>query len=194
MSRALKRSCVVLLCVASAACASRQTEYAPEDRVGSRSDFSIEYRGPLGQVGKASMVALTDKDVTINGKRYHEEVITYSGLPGVDDEIVYERWDADGIHCIDGSDESKTEYLDTAFPLATGKSWHSNNSDQTQYEVVGTETVDTPNNTFQDCLKIKFKRAKNEGTEYLAPNIGWVKTVGTFNRAPMTYVLTAYKH
>jgi len=164
-------------------------EYFPETDVGSRYEYSMEYLAPLGGVGRASMIRRVDGVETLHGKRYYKIVDTYLGIPGQDQQVFYSRWTPDGIYLIDGDRKDKPEYLAIPFPVSVGISWVANNDKSTTYHAEGLETIETPNETYKDCLKVSFKDAGAEGTEYLAPNVGRVKLV----TRGLTLTLQKYK-
>ena len=186
---------LLCLCVNLAGCAKKGAEYAPENHVGDRFEYSIEYSSPFGGVQKATTVTRTEGDEVVNGKTFHKLITTFSGIPGLDEVTAYQRWTPDGTYSIDSSDQTKTEYLDTPFPLEVGKSWTVKKQGATaQYNVAEMETVETPAGTFNNCLKVTFTGNKNEGTEYLAPKVGMVKLVLKSKGVPMTFLLTKYKN
>ena len=186
---------IVLLYAVLISCGTSSSGgYAPEARTGERHEFSLEFAGPFGGIGKGEIVERVEESETINGKSYHKVVSTVSGIPGLDEQVEYQRWATDGVYAISGSDTTKTEYLATAYPLAIGKEWTSKKpNESTHYKVVGSETVEAANETFKDCLKIEYQGDKSKGTQYLAPNLGLVKEVATASGVPMTIVLTKYK-
>jgi hypothetical protein len=180
-------------------CAKQKgTEYFPETSASSRYEYSLEYQTPLGGVQKASVTTRVDGQEAIRGQQYHKLVSTFFGVPGLDQRVVFERWTATGVYAVDGDHKDSAEYLDTPFPVSIGSTWTSRAPDHTDtYKVLGVETVETPHETFKDCLKLSANgtgtNGSSEGTEYLAPNIGLVKLVTVASGVRMTLTLEKYK-
>jgi hypothetical protein len=191
-----RHALLVLCCLTFVACMKpKGSEYL--GKAGARYEYSIEYPGLAG-VQHASMVVRSDKEETIQGKRYTRVVVSFSGLPGLDQQVSYSRLTGRGAYTIDGDNKDKPEYLDTPLPLEVGTHWTSNGpSSQSSFEVVGAESMEAANETFEKCLKITFKRTdkngSSEGTEYLAPKIGLVKMYTRSADTPMTFSLVKYK-
>jgi hypothetical protein len=189
----------VTICVILGGCAKKKgAEYFPETSSGSRYEYSLEYQTLLGGVQKASMTTRVDGQEAIRGQQYYKLVNTFFGVPGLDQQIVFQRWTSAGIYAVDGNHKDSPEYLDTPFPVSVGSTWTSKAPDHTDtYKVLGIETVDTPHETFKDCLKVSVTgngaNGSNEGTEYLAPNIGLVKLVTVASGVRMTLTLEKYK-
>lgn len=108
-------------------------------------------------------------------------IMAFSGLPGVPQTLLYERWTSKGIYSVDSDQKSAGECLDTPFPVTVGSKWVANGPSETQeMEVIGMETVALPERSYKNCLKLSFKNsprvgAANSGIEYLAPKIRLVK-------------------
>jgi hypothetical protein len=194
MSMKREYGLVILLCLGLVGCKPKGSEYLPDHATGTRSEYSLDYRTPFGGVQHASLVIRVDDDQTIQGKRYHKIVSTFMGIPGLDQMVQFSRLARDGEYTIDGDSMDKPEYLDTPLPLAVGSSWTQTGSASPDvYSAVGIETVETPAKTYKDCLKLTYKghdkNGPTEGTVYLAPHIGMVKTIATANGVPMTLTL-----
>jgi hypothetical protein len=149
-------------------------------------------------VEHASMVTRVDEQTTIQGKRYYKMIITFTGIPGLDQQISYSRSTPEGVYTIDGDSMDKPEYLETPFPVSVGSSWTSvGPSSRGTYHALDLETVETGNETFKDCLKVSVKTdgktGSGEGTEYLAPGIGMVRMSLTASGIPMTFTLVKHK-
>jgi hypothetical protein len=189
----------VLICITLSGCAEQKgAEYFPETSAGSRQEYSLEYQTPLGGVEKASMTTRVDGQEEIRGQQYYKLVNTFFGVPGLDQQIVFERWTPAGIYAIDGNHKENAEYLDTPFPVSIGATWTSKAPDHTEtYKAAGIETVETPSATFKNCLKLLVTgtgaNGSNDGTEYLAPGVGLVKLVTVANGIRMTLTLQKYK-
>ncbi len=173
------------------------SEYFPKAGVGSRYEYLIDYKGSNG-IHQAEMVERIDEEVTIQGKRYYKAVISYNGIPGLDQQTIYSRQSREGEFTIDGDSMDKPEYLSAPFPVEEGSSWTSvGHHSTTTVRVVGMETVETPHETYKNCLKLSVKRKDNsgiaEGTTYLAPGVGSVKMVYNANGVPMTFTLMKYE-
>lgn len=173
-------------------------EYYPEATASSRYEYTLEYRTQPGGVEKASVTTRVDGQEAIRGQHYHKLVTTFFGVPGLDQRIVFVRWTPTGTYVIDGDHRDSAEYLDTPFPVSIGSTWASKAPDHTDtYKVLGIETVETPHETFKDCLKLSTNgngaNGSSEGTEYLAPNIGLVKLVTVASGVRMTLTLEKYK-
>jgi hypothetical protein len=187
-------SAICGLSMSLTSCAPKGAEYIPESHAGDRYEYSFEYAAPFLGTQKASMVARTEGEENINGKTFHKFVIVVSGIPGADDDIEYRRWTPQGVYYVEGSDKTKTEYMNTVLPLEMGTSWTVKKPTETvEYTVTGIENIETPAGTFDKCLKIDFKGDKSEGTQYLAPNVGLVKQIAKASGIPMTVLLTKYK-
>jgi hypothetical protein len=144
------------------------------------------------------MTIRVDGQETIGGKRYYKMVFTYFGVPGLDQQVSFERWSSDGVFVIEGNHRDKPEYRDNPFPITVGTSWITQTPDsRSTYQVVGLETVETRTNTYKDCLKVTFERndghGASQGTLYDCPSVGMTKLVMTAAGAPMTFTLENYK-
>lgn len=191
---------VVALLLASCS-KPKGSEYFPEPKVGSRYEYMVEYQLSAFGIGvgvqKATMVLRIDPDETINGRQYHKEVTTFSGIPGADQQIQYLRWSSQGIYSIDTTNREKAEFLETPFPISVGSSWTSKTPNaQANYEATSIETVDLPDRAYSNCLKVSIKSESNDtkssGTQYLAPGVGIVRIVMNMNGMPMTLTLTKF--
>jgi hypothetical protein len=173
-------------------------QYVTEPRIGSRSEYSLEYKSPYGGVQTGSMTVRVDGQETIGGKRYYKVVSTFFGVPGLDQQVGFERWSSDGVFAVDGDHRDKPEYLDTPLPIGVGTSWITQAPDsRTTYQVVGLETVETRTKTYKDCLRVTFERndkdGASQGTTYLCPSVGMTKLLMTASGVPMTFTLENYK-
>jgi hypothetical protein len=195
----LKCAGAVLLCSGLSSCTKpKGADYFPELSAGSRYEYLVEYRAQGGVVQRASMTIIPDGEETIAGKKYHKSIATYVGIPGLDQQTYYERQMPAGFFVVDAKHKDMPEYLGMPLPVGVGSSWVAKGPDaETSCQAIGLETVDTPNETFPDCLKITFKTSdssgSSEGVEYYASHVGLVKNVfTTVDGVRMT--LTLEKH
>jgi len=171
----------LILAIPLAGCAQTKN-FFPENKVGTTQEYSIEVQSPFSgnQTGKVTTRLVGEE--TINNKKYYRIVTAFSGMPGLDQQVGYERWAADGVYAIDGQHKATPEYLDFPQPVGIGKKWISNDPDgKKEEEAVSLETVLIGDKTYDGCLKVSYKQQTPngimEGTEYYAPGVGLVKSV-----------------
>jgi hypothetical protein len=152
--------------------------YFPEDHYGLRLEYALMSSGQLSGVGRGRLVFRVDGQKVINGKTYFKEVVEISGIPGASSVTQYRRWDPQGIHTIEGSDETLTEYLETPFPVNVGDSWTAKRpKGEVQYHADKIEPVQLPDRRLVRCLKLSYQDRAGTGCSYYAPGIGQVAGV-----------------
>jgi hypothetical protein len=194
--------CVVVLCYALtfiAACA----------QTGGKNYFPLadgakwEYAGHALSAGgkQISFHAATrvDGETLINGKRYFKVVVTSdsSSVPeggkGIE-AVRYYRIADDGIYVRPGIDPDRPDLLEMPLPIPIGTKWLSG-STEVQAERVG--TVKVGDREYRDCLKLTLRQSDGvRVTEnYLAPDVGIIKSVSVNNTEPKSTVeLTLEKY
>ena len=133
-----------------------------------------------------------DGETLINGKRYFKVVITSdsSGTPegGKRIEAVrYYRVADDGIYVRPGTDPDRPELLEMPLPIPIGTKWLSG-STEVQAERVG--TIKVGDREYRDCLKLTLRQSDGLRTteNYLAPDVGTIKSVYVNNTEPKSTV------
>jgi hypothetical protein len=168
----------------------REQGYFPEDHYGLRQEYSVESSGPLSGARKGRVVFWIDGKKTINGKAYFKEVTVISGIPGAGAAIQYRRWDSQGIHTIDGDDETQTEYLDTPLPINVGDAWTVKKpKGEAKYRAEAIEPLDLPDRKYDRCLKLAYQDHAGSGYSYYAPGLGQVKGVIQGRGVTVTFTL-----
>ncbi len=196
MTRKLAFTALVFLVLTS--CSKQEAEkYYPIPHKGASWEYSLEAKQG-DTVHKAKMSIHIDSEETINGKTYFKTVTAYSGMPGAEPDIEYERWTSEGIYAIDDKHKDMPEYLSTPFPLTVGKTWTTQAPDtQTQNSAVSIETLQLFDRKYENCLKISYKTQEKgtniEGSVYLSPGIGMVKTVAKGAQLILEFTLDKYK-
>jgi hypothetical protein len=170
------------LAIAISGCSKpkEEDEYFPPPRDGSKKEYTFEMSDIHfpGVIQKGRIASKYDGTETINGKIYFKEVIAYSGIPGMPAQIHYIKRDKDGMHAIDGDDNTKTEYLVTPFPVKVGNSWTvKTTKGETHYKADVIETLQLFDRKYDRCLKISWENSDGHGYVYRAPRIGQVKAV-----------------
>jgi hypothetical protein len=167
-------------------------EYFPELRDGARREYTIEYSALLVGVQKGRLAYRIDGTETINGKTYFKEVAVFSGISGAPAQTRYVRRDKQGTYAIDGDDKTRTEYLETPFPVQVGNSWTVKKpKGESHYRAEAIETLQLFDRKYDRCLKISFSGPEGEGYSYSAPGIGEVK--GVFKGSGVTMEFTLDK-
>jgi hypothetical protein len=165
-------------------------KYFPDLRDGLERRYSVEYVIALAGSRKGVFVFRVDGKVTINGKSYFKDILVPSGIPGAEPEVTYIRRAKDGLYAIDEKDATKTEYLQTPFPLSLGMEWTVKTSEKTsRYKVETIDTLQLIDRKYDKCLKISYREGQIEGTSYYAPGIGEVRGVGKGPGFTMDYTL-----
>jgi hypothetical protein len=133
-----------------------------------------------------------DGETLINGKHYFKVVITSdsSGTPEIGkgiESVRYYRVAEDGIYVRPGNDPDRPELLEMPLPIPIGTKWLSG-STEVQAERVG--TVEVGDREYRDCLKLTFRQSDGLCTteNYLAPNVGIIKSVFVNNTEPKSTV------
>ena len=173
-------------------------DYYPALKKGQQWEYSLEYQKPSENPQRGTLLISVDGEEEINKKWYFRTVTSFSGIPNFDASMAYYRRSPQGIHKIYGGHVNVPEYVETPFPLAMGETWTVPNPDGTLlYTAEGIETVHTPYQTYQNCLKVSFRSqdrsAGYEGYSYHAPGVGEVKTVMKLNGSTVEYVLKDYR-
>ena len=153
------------------------SQYWPEDTPQMRYEYSATAHNPDGNDVAFNVTVTAGADEEIGGRSYHREVFQFSGLsPNLDPKNNYVRWDAEGIHSIDGP-EAKAESLELPAQLASGLDW--NDGEGTSRDA-GLEDVSIDDKTYKGCLVIKHydpSSGEEKGIQYFAPGIGLVKQI-----------------
>ena len=145
-------------------------EYFAAPRDGARREYALEYSAPLLGVQKGRVASRIDGTERINGKPYFKEVAVFSGIPGMPAQIRYVRNDRDGIHVIEGNDNTKTEYLEIPFPVKVGNTWIVKKpKGEIHYRAEAIETLQLFDRKYDRCLKISYSGPHGEGYSYTAP-------------------------
>jgi hypothetical protein len=140
-----------------------------------------------------------DGETLINGKRYFKLVITsdssgtLEGGKGIE-AVRYYRVAEDGIYVRPGNDPDRPELLEMPLPIPIGTKWLTG-STEVQAERVG--TIKVGNREYRNCLKLTFRHSDGvRVTEnYLAPDVGIIKSVAVNNTEPKSTVeLTLEKY
>jgi hypothetical protein len=140
-----------------------------------------------------------DGETLINGKRYFKVIITSdsSGVPEVGkgiEAVRYYRVAEDSIYVRPGNDPDRPDLLEMPLPIPIGTKWLSG-ATEVQAERVG--TVKVGDREYRDCLKLTLKHSDGlHVTEnYLAPDVGTIKSVSVNNTEPKSTVeLTLEKY
>jgi len=190
----LRTVLVVSILTFMSACAKPGQEYFPILPVGSQMKYAVE----LGRL-KGEMVIRTESKQIINGKQYYKEVAVYSGIPGLEPEVVYERLGSDGIYALSGSHMDKPEYLDTPLPLRVGAAWRADNPEGPEdYKAESIETLELFDRAYERCMKISFSLSRGSvtltGVSYYAPHVGLAKTSWNAGVATFEMQLESEKH
>ena len=173
-------------------------DYYPELKKGQQWEYSLEYTTPSAGLQKGTILVSVDGYEEINNKRYFRAVTSFSGISNLDASLTYYRKSPEGIHKIYGRHINVPEFVEIPFPMAIGQTWTVTDPDgPLEYTAEGLETVKTPYQTYQNCLKVSFRSqdrsAGYEGYSYHAPGVGEVKMVMKLNGSRVEYVLKDYK-
>jgi hypothetical protein len=132
--------------------------------------------------------AHVDGETLIKGKQYFKYVITsdFSGVPEIGkvvEAVRYYRVASDGIYVRPGHDPDTPEILEMPLPIPIGTRWLSG-ATEVQAERVG--IVKVGDREYRDCLKLTLRQSDGlHITEnYLAPDVGTIKTVYINNTPP----------
>ena len=188
---------VVLLLGVTSACAKPGEEYLPEPSVGGHIEYSVELARPFEVIQKGKMVLRTEGRQTIGGKDYFKEVAVFSGIPGFEPIIYYERRTPKGIYAVSSKHMDQPEYLEWPLPLAVGTAWHVDDPDEPgDYKVESIETLELFDRSYEHCMKIVSSAQLTQGvatkTMYLATHLGTVKLIWTLNNVTITWELENY--
>lgn len=136
--------------------------------------------------------ARVDGETLINGKRYFKYVLVsdFSSIPEIGkavESVRYYRVAENGIYVRPGVDPDKPDLLEMPLPIPVGTKWLSG-STEVQAERVG--TIKVGDHEYKDCLKLTLRQSDGlRVTEnYLAPDVGVIKSVYTNNTEPKSTV------
>ncbi len=198
MKKHLLTNLYLFIAICSLSCSQpKGGDYVPSAD-GTKWEYSVEYAAALVGVGKGKMVSRIDGDETINGKKYRKRINVYSGIPGAEAEVYYERESNEGIFTIDGKHKDKPEYLDVMFPLEIGINWTSHRpAGDVHFRVESLETLELIDRTYKDCLRISYTGSYEsksfEGYYFLAKDVGMVKDVYKIQGATFDVTLEKYQ-
>jgi hypothetical protein len=171
-------------------------------RTNGKNYFPLADRAKWEYIGRSSSVtgkqlsvratARVDGETLINGKRYFKYVLVsdFSSVPEIGkviEAVRYYRVAEDGIYVRPGIDPDKQDLLEMPLPIPTGTKWLSG-STEVQAERVG--TVKVGDREYRDCFKLTLKHSDGlRVTEnYLAPDVGTIKSVFVNNTEPKSTV------
>jgi hypothetical protein len=146
-----------------------------------RTEAIEEGRGKEKQIRAGTTMCRCVARESIAGKDYLKCMTFMQGSPGMSEFALWERQAVDGIYEIRLKPENP-EILLLPLPLRVGLSWTNEESQAKSIGLVeAVETVDLPERSYPNCLKIKYDmydgqgRVLNKTTLWLAKGVGWVK-------------------
>lgn len=143
--------------------------------VGLRWLADVTMTTPDGRTVQGKAIREITGTEVINGKTYFTSVSKVDGIPLFKPFTTYRRKTAEGVFAISASDPKKLEYLETALPLAVGKTWEvSSDKGRMFFTVEAQEAVTVGKVKYEKCFKLAYRA---EGTPFsghfhLAPNVG----------------------
>jgi hypothetical protein len=186
---------VLILCYAltfmSACAQSNGKNYFPLAD-GAKWEYVGRSSSATGKQFSVRASARVDGETLINGKRYFKYVLVsdFSSVPEIGkagESVRYYRVAEDGIYVRPGIDPDKPDLLEMPLPIPIGTKWLSG-STEVQAERVG--TIKVGNREYRDCLKLTLRQSDGlRVTEnYLAPDVGTIKSVFVNNTEPKSTV------
>jgi hypothetical protein len=172
---------------------------------GGRWEYSIEFSLENSDVKKGRAVMKIDGQEVINGQKYYKYITTYFGLPGPQGDVSYYRSAKEGIYKIESTKKDAPELLITPFPIALDSTWTVIKPEgSTHYRVEGVESVELPDQKYENCLKISYEwdtknsseRGYLKGISYRARGIGEIKSTAVYKGKEsytLTFTLGSYK-
>ena len=118
----------------------------------------------------------------INSKEYIKVQSKYDNFPGINENIVYRRSDAQGAYAASKTGSTLKEWMYLKFPATVGQKWM--NGTHTM-QIVEKLSMKTPLGDFDNCLKITEAwpviDTKNviSGEQFHCPGVGQVRAVVT---------------
>lgn len=182
---------ISLACLAAAAPA-QEADYNPIAK-GLKWTAAVTMTKPDGSTVQGTATREITGTEVIRGKTYFVSETSVSGIPGMAAFTTYRRKAADGIYIINGGDAAKAEQLETALPLAVGKSWEtpSSTGGKVRFTVAALETVKAGPRRFEKCFKINWRSDDGAltGHFHLAPNVGNVLETTKAGEARLEFVI-----
>ena len=136
--------------------------------------------------------ARVDGETIINSKRYFKYVLVsdFSNIPEIGkavESVRYYRVAEDGIYVRPGNDPDRPELLEMPLPIPIGTKWLSGS---TEVQAERVSTVKVGDREYRDCLKLTLRQSDGLRVteDYLAPNVGTIKSVFVNNTAPKSTV------
>jgi hypothetical protein len=155
--------------------------------VGSIREYRMEVSEPgkgkqmQRQIHSGTVISRYAEVERINNKDYIKVLTFHQGLPGMGDFVHWIRCAPDGLYQIIGNKDNQERLL-IPLPPRVGQSWTTEDSDGKEVgSFDATETVDLPDRTFPDCVRIRIERHDNQDrvltttTFWLAKGNGFVK-------------------
>jgi hypothetical protein len=164
------------------------TDYYPL-ATGSRWTYSVIVTGGLFPFKEGSSVTTVEGEETHGGRRYFRVRTIFTGV-GIPADLQLLRRGAEGIYKL----ESDREQLMMPLPLKPGLKWTTRGlrEEVIRHVVDGSETVDLPSDSYQNCFKVTHTSISAKSSDYFAPGVGLVKTVGAVAGSKLEFFLDTY--
>jgi hypothetical protein len=147
-----------------------------------RVEMTEEQPGKEKQFSSGTEVSRCVGKETIAGRQYLKAMTFHQGPSGTFEFAMWHRRAADGIYMVRVKPENP-EILLLPFPPKPGLSWtNMEPGAKSVWSIEAIETVDLPERSYPDCIKLTYRaygnmgRELNKGTLWLARGIGCVKS------------------
>jgi hypothetical protein len=163
----------------------------PKD--GQSQRFRVKVTANQGHL-EGGVTIHNESTVNIDGREYNKYVINFDGIPGSKTMTAYMRAERDGIYTRHSTDKKEARFLDLPLPPEVGRKWRYNvNGNVVEKEITSIETVETPQKTYDKCVKVVSRGISESGSiesiAYHAPGVGQVKAVMKFPAATVEMTL-----
>lgn len=179
--RALRGMVVWMAVSVALGCRGTPPELVPLEN-GRKVVYDVEYVTGLGNVQHAEAIQRIDGTKKIGGADYFRVVTAFTGVPGWEPEIVYQRLAADGVHEVRYLGGKPAEYLYLPIPPAVGKTWTiAAGSVDAVCRIEAHEPAILPEKTYEDAWKVPCSGSRGgvyfKSYAYMVQGLGAVRIV-----------------
>ena len=171
---------IVLTVLSATPCLKGQESFFVLE-VERQAHYDIDTGTALG-LRRGEAIERIDGKQDIKGKTYFKTVLVFSGIPGREPSIWYQRVAPEGRYELRFENGQPVEQLDIPFPVEIGRKWVSKfNNVESTCRVEARESAILPQETYEGAFKVacswKIRRVKYDSYAYYVAGIGLVKLV-----------------
>lgn len=179
--RALKGLALWMAVCAALGCRKTPAEFVPLEN-GRKAVYDVEYVTGLGNVQRAQAIQRIDGTRKIGGAEYFRVITVFTGVPGWEPEVVYQRFAGNGVREVRYVSGKPAEYLYLPVPPAVGKTWTIDAAGiDAVCRVESHEPALLPEKTYEDAWKVACSGSRGgvyfKSYAYMVQGLGAVRLV-----------------